>query len=146
MSDYGLSEENEGKNVMVNVTPIYSDQDYRNAIKRIEVLIEFAQEDSVEEQELDVLVALVEAWEEEHYPVEFPDVITAIEFALDQQGMTQKDLATLIGANRASEVLNGKRTLSLAQVALLWEKLKVPPEIFLADVLKKTSKRQDQPV
>ena len=52
---------------MFNVVPIYSDQDYRNAIKRIEVLIEFAQENSVEEQELDVLVTLVEVWEEKEY-------------------------------------------------------------------------------
>ena len=58
---------------MVNVGPIYSDQDYKNAIKRIEVLIESAQEDSVQEQEFDRLVTLVEAWEEKEYGLpEYP--------------------------------------------------------------------------
>ena len=82
---------------------------------------------------LELLSVLVEAYDEEHYPVgstATPQSI--IEFLLDQHGMTRADLASILGGrSRVSEFFAGKRRLSISQILKLRKRLGVPADLLL---------------
>ena len=81
------------------------------ALARIGELMS-AEPGTPEGEELDVLVDLVEHYEEKHVPFGFPSPVAAIEFRLEQAGLTPRHLIPLIGSRaRVSEVLSGKRPL-----------------------------------
>ena len=82
---------------------------------------------------LEVLAILVEKYEDVHFPVQLPTPIEAIEFRLDQLGITRSQLASLIGVprSRVSEGLNGKRNPSLDMMRALHEKLGIPADVLL---------------
>jgi len=85
-----------------------------------------------EADELEVLSLLVEQYEQANYPLELPDPLAAIRFRMDQQGLTQKDLMPYIGsASKVSEVLNGKRPLSLPMIRRLHDGLGIPAEVLI---------------
>ena len=84
---------------------------------------------SAEGEELELLSMLVEKYEQEFYPIEAPNPIEAIRFRMEQMNIKQVDIAPLFGGKtRASEVLNGKRPLSLRMITLLNEYLGIPLE------------------
>ena len=79
--------------------------------------------------ELDVLVTLVESYEDKHFPIESPDPIEAILFRMEEMDLMRKDLEPYIGSrHRVSEVLNRKRELSLNMIRRLHEGLGIPIE------------------
>ena len=81
---------------------------------------------------MDVLVTLVEAYERKHFPLELPDPIEAIKFAMDQQGLSVKDLDPMLGrSNRVYEVLNRKRPLTLKMIWRLHKELGIPAECLI---------------
>jgi HTH-type transcriptional regulator / antitoxin HigA len=117
---------------MMNIRPIKTEEDYHNAISRIEALWG-AKKDTPEGDELDLLVTLVESYEMKHYPIVPPDPIDAIKFRMEQMGLTNSDMERYLGSqSRVSEVLNRKRTLSLGMIKSLYKGLKIPAEILLA--------------
>src|ERR1019366_964337 len=72
---------------------------------------------TAEGDELDVLATLVDAYEAKNHAIDAPDPVTAIEFRMEQQGLTRKDLEPMIGSRaRVSEIMTGKRGLTLAMV------------------------------
>jgi HTH-type transcriptional regulator/antitoxin HigA len=82
-----------------------------------------------ESDELDVLVTLVEAFEDRHFPIADPDPIAAIQFRMDQMGLTRKDLEPMLGSRgRVSEVLTGRRPLSIQMIRRLNRELGIPLE------------------
>jgi HTH-type transcriptional regulator/antitoxin HigA len=82
---------------------------------------------------LEVLVTLVEAYEQKHYKVEAPDPVDAIKFRMEQLGLKPSDLARILGGrNRVSEVLNRKRKLTVDMMRSLRKHLGVPPESLLS--------------
>lgn len=88
-----------------------------------------------EGDELEVLAALIEVYEERHFPVDPPDPIEAIRFRMDQQGLTRRDLEPYIGpSGRVSEVLNRKRRLTLPMIRRLHEGLGIPLESLVQPV------------
>ncbi|MFT0865184.1 helix-turn-helix domain-containing protein [Pseudomonas sp. CAM1A] len=98
----------------MNIKPIRSDDDLQAAFKRLEVIFQ-AEPGTPEADEMEVLVTLIEVYENKHYPIQAADPIEAIKFCMDQQGLTARDLERYIGpSGRVSEVLNGKRGLSLS--------------------------------
>jgi HTH-type transcriptional regulator/antitoxin HigA len=100
----------------ITVRPIRSEADYDAALERIDALMG-AKFGTPEGDELDVLATLVDAYEEKRFPMDAPDPITAIQFRMEQQGLTRKDLEPMIGSRaRVSEVMTGKRQLTLAMV------------------------------
>lgn len=100
----------------IQVRPIRSEADYDAALERIDTLMG-AKPGSAEGDELDVLVTLLDAYEEKRFPMDAPDPVTAIQFRMEQQGLTRKDLEPMIGSRaRVSEVMTGKRGLTLAMV------------------------------
>jgi HTH-type transcriptional regulator/antitoxin HigA len=82
---------------------------------------------------MEILVTLIEAYENKNFPISGADPIEAIKFRMQQQGLTQKDLEPFIGSSgRVSEVLNHKRGLSLPMVKRLHEGLNIPYESLLS--------------
>jgi HTH-type transcriptional regulator / antitoxin HigA len=118
--------------MIMNIRPIKTEQDYAEAINRIEELWG-AEKDSPDGDELDILVTLVESYEMKHYPISPPDPIDAIKFRMEQMGMTNADMIQYLGSqSRVSEVLNRKRRLSLGMIKSLYKELKIPADILLA--------------
>ena len=115
----------------MEIRPIKTEQDYNAAISRIEVLWG-AKKDTLQGDELDLLVTLVESYEMKHYPIAPPDPIDAIKFRMEQMDMTKADLIQYIGSqSRVSEVLNRRRKLTLGMIKNLYKGLKIPAEILL---------------
>ncbi len=117
----------------MNMTPkiIKNEKDYDLALDRIEEIFD-AVPGSKEFDELEVLVALVERYEDEKYPIALPDPITAIKFRMEQQNLKNKDLIPLIGSkSKVSEVLSGKRELSLNMIRKLNKELGIPAEVLI---------------
>lgn len=115
----------------MNVKPIKNDRDYRRALKEIDALID-ARANTPEGDRLDVLVTLVEAWEAKHHPIEAPNPVDAILFAMEQRGLSRPDLEPFIGSRaRVSEVLNHKRSLTLAMIRRLHAGLGIPAEVLI---------------
>ena len=116
----------------MEIKPIKTENDYNDSIKRIDELWG-STIDTPNGDEFDLLVTLVEAWEMKHYPIAPPDPIDAIEFRMEQMGMTKTDMAKYLGSqSRVSEVLSRKRNLTLKMVKTLYKELKIPADILLA--------------
>jgi len=116
----------------MNIKPIKTEQDYSEAIKRIEELWG-AKKESAEGDELDLLATLVEIYEMKHYPILPPDPVDAIKFRMEQLGISNSDMIKYMGSqSRVSEVLNKKRKLTLKMVKVLHKDLKIPAEVLLA--------------
>ena len=115
----------------MEIRPIKTKADHRAALKEIETLM-VAEPGSPEGERLDVLVTLVEAYENRHYRFDLPDPVEAIKFRMEQKGMTPKDLVPMIGRiNRVYEVLNRKRPLTLAMIQRLHDDLGIPAESLI---------------
>ncbi|RFA24325.1 transcriptional regulator [Alkalilimnicola ehrlichii] len=115
----------------MDIRPIRTDADYRATLAEIEALM-MAQPDTPEGDRLDVLVTLVEAYERDHFPLDLPDPIEAVKFAMEQRGLEPKDLEPMIGRrNRVYEVLNRKRPLTLNMVRSLHQGLGIPAESLI---------------
>lgn len=115
----------------MTVRPIKSEADYNAALADIEGLM-LAESDTPEGDRLDVLVTLVEAYERQHFPMDLPDAVAAIEYSMERNGLTVKDLAVAIGQpNRVYEILNGKRGLTLRMITELHRAYGIPAESLL---------------
>ena len=112
---------------------IKTEEDYEKALSRIEVLMG-AKPDTPEMDELELLTALVEMYEDRHYLISPPDPVDAIRFRMEQLGFTQKDMVPFMGnKSKVSEVLNRKRPLTLAMMRALHEGLGISAEVLLKE-------------
>ena len=110
---------------------IRTEEDYDAALARISELFQ-AETGTPDGDERDVLVDLVEMYEEKHHPIGYPSPIAAIEFRMDQAGLTPRDLVPYIGSRaRVSEVLSGKRAITMAMARALHEHLGISAEVLL---------------
>lgn len=110
---------------------IKNEADYQAALAYLETLMD-AQPGTPAEEELELFAMLIETYEQSVFPIALPDPVSAIEFRMEQQGLTRKDLAPYIGSqSKVSEVLNGKRSLSLAMIRALHAGLDIPLEVLL---------------
>ncbi len=117
----------------MKIRPVNTEEAYDEAIERIESLWG-AESGTPEGDELDVLLTLVSVYEKENHTVPSPTPIEAIRFVMDQMGMKQGDLIPYIGSrSKVSEVLNGKRPLSLSMIRSLHTNLKIPAEVLISD-------------
>ena len=112
------------------IKPIKTEKDYRRSLRIIETLMD-AKKGSLEANILNVLAIFVEKYEEEHYPMPAPDPIEAIKFRMDQLGLTQSDIAKMIGKNRASELLGRKRKLTIDMMRAFRDKWGIPADSLL---------------
>lgn len=117
----------------MNIKPIRNDEELQAAFRRLESVFQ-AEEGTPEADETEILVTLIEAYENKRYPIGPADPIDAIKFRMEQQGLTARDLeAYIVPGGRISEVLNRKRPLSLRMVKRLHDDLRIPYESLLAD-------------
>ena len=85
-----------------------------------------------EERELDVLVDLVELYESRHEPMGYPSPVAAIEFRMEQAGLQRRDLIPFIGSRaKVSEVLSGKRAITMSMARALHQHLGIPADVLL---------------
>ncbi len=117
----------------MEIRPIKNERDYRRTLNEIENLME-ARANTPDGDRLDVLVTLVEAWEEKHWPIDLPDPVEAILFAMEQRGLSRRDLEPFIGSRaRVAEVLNHKRSLTLPMIRRLHHGLGIPAEVLIGE-------------
>lgn len=117
----------------MEIHPLHDDRDLERALARIEALWH-AEDGSPEADELEVLSILVERYEDRHHPIPASTPLEAIRFRMEQMDLSQRDLEPFIGpSGRVSEVLNGKRQLSLAMIKRLHKGLNIPYESLLDD-------------
>lgn len=115
----------------MNIRPVRSEQDYDASLKRIEELWG-SQAGTEEGDELDILLTLVRVYEEGNHPVQYPSPVEAIKFVMDQKGWKQSDLVKYIGSpSKVSEVLSGKRPLTLAMIRALKIGLQIPADVLI---------------
>lgn len=118
---------------MPHVTSIRSEADYRAALDEIRALIRTDPEvDSAAAERVEVLGALVEAFEAKTFPIEAADAVDAIQFRMEQQNLAPRDLIPFLGSrSRVSEILARKRPLTLPMVRALHDGLKIPAKLLL---------------
>ena len=114
------------------IRPIKTEADYDAALAEIDRLIVDDKEPAKgtrNADRLEILLLLVRAYEQAHYPVDPPDPIDAIKFRMEQQGLTRRDLELIFGSSgRVSEILNRRRALTLDMIRRLHSELGIPLE------------------
>ena len=107
--------------------------EHKRALARIEELYS-AKPGTPKGDELELLILLVETYEAKEFPIDLPDPIEAIRFRMQQANLKQKDLIPIFGSkSKVSEVLNGKRELSLSMIRKLASELGIPTEVLLQE-------------
>ena len=127
---------------MADIEPIRTEADYETALARIDELMD-AEPGSPEGRELDVLVDLVDLYESRHEPMGYPDPVAAIEFRMEQADLSPRDLIPFIGSRaKVSEVLSGKRAITMPMARALHEHLGIPADVLL----RRPDARGEQPL
>lgn len=115
----------------MNIKPIKTATDYSEALQAAENLMD-AKKDTPEGDRLDVLVTLIEAYEEKHHPILPPEPVEAIIHQMESQGLSRNDLIPFFGSRaRVSEILNKKRALSINMIRKLQKGLGISAEILI---------------
>ena len=117
----------------MNIRPIKSEKDYIDTLNQIEKLME-SKPNTPQMDKLEVLTTLIESYEEQHYKIDAPDPIEAIKFRMEQEGLKQKDLVSIVGSkSRVSEILNKKRKLTIEMIRSLHKQLHIPIDSLFLD-------------
>ena len=115
----------------MQIHPIRTEEDHVSALKRIEALM-CAAPGSVEGEELEILATLVDAYEAKYHAIDAPSPVAAIQFRIEQQGLSRKDLEPILGSrSRVSEILAGRRTLSLSMIRRLKYGLGISADLLI---------------
>jgi HTH-type transcriptional regulator/antitoxin HigA len=118
----------------VIIRPIRTKADYEDALAEIDQLMGNTQPGTQAYERLDILTKLVEAYEDEHYPMGMPDPIAMIEFVMEARGLTRKDLERYIGPRqRVWEVMEKQRRLTLPMIRRLEVGLGIPAEVLIQE-------------
>ena len=114
-------------------TPLNTEEEYDSTLARLIKTLNTESGDP-SRVELPNLIKLVKTYEDEHYPIEFPDALSAIEFHMDQAELSLKDLAPCFGTlNKARDVLAGRRDLTLWMKRSLHERFQIPADVLLGE-------------
>ncbi len=115
----------------MKIVPIRNEATYQQTLHRIDQLMD-ATPGTPRFDELEVLSVLIHSYEAEHEPIPPPTALAAIAFAMERKGLGSKDLIPAIGQrNRVSEVLNGKRRLTLEMIRKLGPLLNLPADVLI---------------
>lgn len=117
----------------MKIKPVKTKKDYQAALQKLEMIFD-AKPNSKKGDELEILGILIERYESEHYPIDYPYPIEAIKFRMEQLGYNQSDLAKVVGLKRrASEILNRKRKLTLEMIRQLHSSMNIPTNVLIQD-------------
>jgi HTH-type transcriptional regulator/antitoxin HigA len=126
----------------ISVRPIRTEADYDAALAEVDALMD-AVPGTADGDRFDVLVTLIEAYEARHWAIEAPHPIDAIRVRMQQRNLRNRDLEPMIGSRgRVSEVLSGKRALTLPMIRKLSKGLDLRPDILIQEVPVVTRRRQ----
>jgi len=115
----------------MGIKPIRTEKDHQTALQEVERLFD-ASPDTPEGDLLEVLTTLIEAYEEKHHDIPWPDPIAAILYTMESRGFSRRDLEPYIGSrSRVSEVLGRKRPLSIEMIRKLYAGLGIPAEVLI---------------
>jgi HTH-type transcriptional regulator/antitoxin HigA len=118
----------------MDIKPIRTAEDHKRALKEIERLWDKAKPGTPDGDRFEVLGTLVDAYEEEHFPIPDPDPIEAIRFRMEQEGLTNNDLLPIFKTRaRVSEVMGKRRRLNLTMIRSLHKRLEIPIECLVKD-------------
>jgi HTH-type transcriptional regulator/antitoxin HigA len=118
--------------------------EHEAALAHVENLMD-AEPGTVAEAELELWSVLIEKYEDEHFPIENPDPVSAIRFRMEQKGLTQTDLARIIHSkSKVSEILNRRRPLSLNMIRSFHAGLGIPTDILVQPVRIRTLARRNR--
>jgi len=117
----------------MRLKPIRSESEYDKALERVDEIMGINPEIGTKESdELEVLILLIERYEDEAWTVSPPDPIEAIKYRMEQMHLKQKDLVPYIGnKSKVSELLNRKISLSVKMIKNLSEALHIPLEVLI---------------
>jgi HTH-type transcriptional regulator/antitoxin HigA len=117
----------------MDIRPLNTDEDYKWALREIEAYFDREPvRGTAAAARFDVLATLIEAYESKTWPIEAPDAVEAIREVMQERDLKQSDLAILIGSkSRASEIMNGKRQLTMEQAWTLYKNWRIPAEVLL---------------
>lgn len=118
----------------MEIRAIHTEDDYEAALQIASQLVDVDPEVGTPEGDrLEIMSILIERYEADHFPLDFPDAVEAIKFRMEQAGLSASDLQPYIGnLNRVYEVLNRKRGLSLAMIRRLSGELRIPAEALIS--------------
>ena len=121
---------------MVSVNPIRTEEDYDAALTRLSEIFQ-AQVGTPEGDERDILVDLIECYEDRHYPIGPPtDPIASIEFEMDQRGLTLQDLVPYIGGlAKVTAVMSRQEDITMSMARALHKRLGIDAETLLQEPL-----------
>lgn len=113
--------------------PVKTEEEYNNALARAYELMQMdLKEGSAASDEMEILSLLIKEYELVHYPVAYPNPIEAIKFRMEQMNLSENELSNLLGTrSRKSEILSGKRKLSLSMIRKLTDILHIPAEVLI---------------
>ena len=118
----------------MNIRPIRTDQDHRRALAQIDKLWG-ARTGTADGDKLDILVTLVETYEERRWPFKSRrrfDPVDVLHYAIDELGHAQSDLAKILGSrSRASEVLARRRPLTLEMIQKIHASWNIPADLLV---------------
>ncbi len=126
--------------------PIKTEADYKAALVRADEIFD-AKPGTSEGDELELLITLIEHYEDIAFPIDLPDPVTAIKFRMAQQGLKEKDLVPYIGnESKVSDVLSGKCPLSMDMIQKLVNGLGIPPEVLLQQPKANASRKPSEKI
>jgi HTH-type transcriptional regulator/antitoxin HigA len=118
----------------MNIRPIRTEDDYKAACNRVGEIFH-AEPGSKEDDELEILIALVDAYEEKYFPLEMPNPIEAIKIQMENLGISRKELMDSLkkSSGRISDILNCRRALTLADIRILSKLSHISVEVLSQD-------------
>jgi HTH-type transcriptional regulator / antitoxin HigA len=112
---------------------IKTKKQYQQSLERFEAIFQ-AKTGSAESDEADVLALLLKDYEDRHFIIDAPSPIEAIKYRMEQQGLTNKDLAQILGfKSRVSDIFKKNRKLNLVMVRKLYNELHIPLETLVKE-------------
>ncbi|MCK1512726.1 XRE family transcriptional regulator [Bradyrhizobium sp. 190] len=118
---------------MVDVRPLHNEQDYDWAIREVARYFEVDPAlGTADGDRFEVLSILIKEYEDKHFAMPCGDPVDVLRFAIESMGKSQAELAALVGRNRASEILNRLRPLTLEMIRAISKEWKIPVEMLTA--------------
>ena len=131
------------------IRPLRNESDYDEALRQIEHFFEHEPEPGTPDADtFDLLSLVIADYEKRHWPIAPPDPVDAIRYRMETAGYSQADLGRLLGSRqRASDVLNRRRRLTMRMAAKLHREWDIPPEALLTEIVTESSagRRRSKP-
>ena len=123
---------------MLNIKTVHNEADRKNAVKRAEYLLDKEEKHELsteEKEELDILIILIDNYEDKHHAIGSPDPIEFLIYLMENKNMKQADFVQILGVSKGSfsKIIGKKSPLSLNMIKRLHKTFNIPYDILMAD-------------